>query len=212
MQKHTLCCSVVFLRAMLKKDSKLRAFTSMTVYTSSDLQSRQKSIFCVSIFLRLRLCVLVRENRRNATWEGHILTRNCCVSNGSKKMLSLTHHRKLFSLSYHRNPQRNALSLENVFNISPIPPISVLLFKLNNRGCICCILYVAFTNLYFRGWERALFSMKQVGTYTKNIKVSFVHNDRKRSREKSIRITCYVCEAYTHRIVGCSAEKMLPCH
>lgn len=102
MQKHTLCCSVVFLQAMLKKDSKLKVFSAVIVCRRSDLQSRQKSICCVSIleifpaFAFTLVCVGDGKNRRNATWEGHILTRNCCVPNGSKKVLFKTHHESFF--------------------------------------------------------------------------------------------------------------------
>lgn len=93
----------------------------------------------------LFVIVWVGENRRNATWEGHILTRRkCCAPNGSKKRFSGLKPpppvgvESFFTQQPHL--QRSALSLENIFSILLA---SFLLWKPSSSiGCECFVCWV----------------------------------------------------------------------
>lgn len=142
-----------------------------------------------------------RENRRNATWEGHILTRKCCVPNGSKKYFPLPPLPQWGKVSPSRliyNATRYHSRIYSAF--FPILLASfLLLWKSSSIGRECFVLFHSRVE-----WEENTSSLSLWKTYMgTNIKFSVVHNDREREKNSSD-----ICQASSHIIVGCFEEKM----
>lgn len=159
MQKHTLCCSIVFLRALLKKDSKLKVFhfSLLSCLRGAICKAGRKKHFrweCFSDFPCFFPSTFVWvENRRNATWEGHILTTSCCVQNGSEAALFQPITKAPSLTPFHPSTQR-VITRKYIFN-NFLPPLFVLVVKPNSTGCICCVLYAAYTENFSKGMRKS---------------------------------------------------------
>lgn len=186
MQKHTLCCSIVFLRALLKKDSKLKVFhfSLLSCLRGAICKAGRKKHFrweCFSDFPCFFPSTLVWvENRRNATWEGHILTTSCCVQNGSEAALFQPITKAPSLTPFHPSTQR-VITRKYIFNNFP-PTFRSCCETQQHRMYMLCALCGVHRKL-FKGdeEERSIplpFTMNS--ERTKNIKVSFLHSDRER--------------------------------